>query len=85
MEIHDQESMEGFQAKQNTFVERKANESQDSPRNTRGWRQKIGATFHLQMSVLNIFSNTLIQKAISFRARRNVMFLNLSKWSKARR
>ena len=30
-------------------------------------------------SVLNIFSSTLIQKAISYGARRNVMFLQLAK------
>ena len=28
----------------------------DSPRNTRSWQQKIGTTFYLQISVLNIFS-----------------------------
>lgn len=34
----------------------------DSPRNTRSWQQRIGTTFYLQTSALNIFSSVLIQK-----------------------
>ena len=36
------------------------------PLYTQNWQQKIGTIFYLQMSVLNIFSSTLIQKTILF-------------------
>ena len=73
--------MEGFQAKENTFVEREAKES---PFEIRQKYAKLTAEdwnifFYLQMSVLNIFSSSVIQKTISYGAGRNVMFLQLSK------
>ena len=55
--------MEGFQAKQNTSIERKANESPFEIRqeireaDSRG----LGQFFYSQISVLNIFSSPLIQ------------------------
>ena len=73
--------MEGFQAKENTFVERKAKESPFEIRQEvrEPDSRRLGEFFCLQMSALNIFSITLIQKTISYGARRNVMFLQLSK------
>ena len=48
--------------------------------------RRLGQFFvYTEMNVLYIFSSTLIQKTISHGARRNVMFLPLSKWSKVRR
>lgn len=44
--------------------------------------RRLGQFFYLQMSVLNIFFITLIQKTISYGARRNVMFLQLSSEAK---
>ena len=73
--------MEGFQAKENTSVERKAKKSpfeicqEIREADSRG----LGPIFYSQINVLNIVSSTQIQKTILYEARRNVMFLQLSK------
>ena len=73
--------MEGFQAKENTFIERTTKESPFGIRQEirEADSRRLGQVVYLQMVVLNMFSNTLIQKTISYGARRNVMFLQLSK------
>lgn len=64
--------------KENTFIERTTKEF-ESPFEIRQERREVDSRrlgqffIYTEMSVLNIFSSTLIQKRISYRARTNVM------------